>query len=213
MNIIILKFLLCILSGICLGLYLKNIALFIYIIIFIIYFLLNHKKSFVDFLFIIFSIVIFLITIYVDNRYETLYQENVSISGVGEIISFKEEKEYKDKYIIKIKQINGDLKYKNTKLILYVDKNIELEYGDIIYFTNSSFEEASGERNDKGFDYQRYLRQSKIYGILDLGNFEIISQNKGFKFSFFKFRNTLKNNLYNIFEEENAGFLAGLLLR
>ena len=213
MNIFILKFLLSIIIGICLGLYLKNIALFIYLLIIIIFLILNYKKNYFNFLFIIFSIIIFFIVSYTDKKYETLYKENTNISGIGEIISFGEEKEYKTKYIIKIKEINGDLKYKNTKLILYIDKNINFEYGDIIYFYNSSFEKVSGKRNDKGFNYERYLRQSKIYGNLEFKNFEIISKNRGIKYKFFKFKDNLKKLLYEIYQPENAGFLSGLLIR
>ncbi len=212
MNIFILKFLLSIIIGICLGLYLKNIALFVYILIIII-FLVNHKKNNFNILFIIFSVIICFIASYSDEKYENLYNENITVSGVGEIISFAEEKEYKNKYIIKIKEINGDLKYENTKLILYVDKNINFEYGDIIYFYNSSFEKVSGKRNDKGFSYERYLRQSKIYGNLRFKNFEIISKNRGIRYNFFKFKNDLKELLYEIYQPENAGFLSGLLIR
>ena len=202
-----------IIIGICLGLYLKNIALFIYLLIIIIFLILNYKKNYFNSLFIIFSIIIFFIVSYTDKKYETLYKENINISGIGEIISFGEEKEYKTKYIIKIEEVNGDLKYKNTKLILYIDKNINFEYGDIIYFYNSSFEKVSGKRNDKGFNYERYLRQSKIYGNLEFKNFEIISKNRGIKYNFFKFKDNLKNLLYEIYQPENAGFLSGLLIR
>ena len=152
MNIFILKFLLSIIVGICLGLYFKNIALFVYILIFIIL-LANYKKT--DFklkeniLFILFSVIIFLFVNFFDNKFENLYKENIDIYGVGEIISFAEEKEYTNKYIIKIKEINNDNKYKNTKLIFYADKNINLEYGDIIYFYSCNFKKALGKRNDK----------------------------------------------------------------
>lgn len=216
MNIFILKFLLSIIVGICLGLYFKNIALFVYILIFIIL-LANYKKTYFklkkNILFIVFSIIIFLFVNYFDNKFENLYKENIDIYGVGEIISFAEEKEYKNKYIIKIKKINNDNKYKNTKLIFYADKNINLEYGDIIYFYNCNFEKALGQRNDKGFNYERYLRQSKIYGILNIGNFEIKFQEKGIRYKFFKFKENMKKSLYEMYQSENAGFLSGLLLR
>ncbi len=220
MNIFILKFLLSIIIGICLGLYLKNIALFVYILICIIYFLVNYKKKdfklkeqYKNILFILFTLIIFLIVYYFDDKFETLYKEDINIYGIGEIISFAEEKEYKNKYIIKIKKINNDNKYKNTKLIFYADKNINLEYGDIIYFYNCNFEKALGQRNDKGFNYERYLRQSKIYGILNIGNFEIKFQEKGIRYKFFKFKENMKKSLYEMYQSENAGFLSGLLLR
>lgn len=225
MNIIILKILLSQIIGIILGLYFKDIALFVYFLIIILYFIFNLKKflklKFVffkkifirDLIFFVLSFLIFSLTFFADKKYENLYNENIKISGIGEIVSFAEEKEYRNKYIIKIYEINNNTRFKNTKLILYLDKEINLEYGDLIYFYNSGFEKAVGTRNDKCFEYERYLRQSKIYGILNLENFEIISQNKGIKYNFFKIKNDLKNNLYEIFNTEKAGFLAGLLLR
>ena len=92
-----------------------------------------------------------------------------------------------------------------------MDKDIDLEYGDVIYFYGS-FENADSARNDKGFDYERYLRQSKIYGILDIDDYEIIKENKGLKYQIFKLRDNLKNKLYDIFDEDEASFLAGILL-
>jgi hypothetical protein len=78
------------------------------------------------------------------------------------VISNIEEKTYKNKYIVKIKSLNGKTIFKNYKLILYVDKKIDLKYGDVIYF-NGDFERAQTQRNSYGFNYERYLRQSKIY--------------------------------------------------
>lgn len=220
MNKMILKILLGVLGGISLGLYFQNIALFVYSFIAIFYVILKNNLQ--DILIFTFSILIFLCASFVDTKFENLYKEDEKFSGIGEIVSFAEEKNYKNKYIIKIKQIelkNSDSSkfkskdYKNTKLIIYVDKNVNLEYGDIIYFKNCNFEKASTTRNDKCFDYGRYLRQSKIFGILDLENFKIISQNKGLRYKFFKFRNDLKESLYNLYNEENAGFLAAYMLR
>lgn len=217
MNLLILEILLSIILGIILGLYFKNIALFIFILVIFLYFAVKLKKDFkiIDRkIFLIFlSIIIFIFVCIKEEKYNNLYKENINLSGIGEIVSFVEEKEYKNKYIIKIKQINKDFKFKNTKLILYLDKEIKLEYGDIIYFENSNFERAFGTRNDKCFNYERYLRQSKIYGILNLEGFKIISKNQGIKYHFFKFKNELNQKLYEIFDYEKASFLAGLLIR
>lgn len=217
MNLLILEILLSIILGIILGLYFKNIALFIFILVIFLYFAVKLKKDFkiIDRkIFLIFlSIIIFIFVCIKEEKYNNLYKENINLSGIGEIVSFAEEKEYKNKYILKIKQINKDFKFKNTKLILYLDKEIKLEYGDIIYFENSNFERVFGTRNDKCFNYERYLRQSKIYGILNLEDFKIISKNQGIKYHFFKFKNELNQKLYEIFDYEKASFLAGLLIR
>ena len=138
MNLLILEILLSIILGIILGLYFKNIALFIFILVIFLYFAVKLKKDFkiIDRkIFLIFlSIIIFIFVCIKEEKYNNLYKENINLTGIGEIVSFAEEKEYKNKYIIKIKQINKDFKFKNTKLILYLDKEIKLEYGDIIYF-------------------------------------------------------------------------------
>ena len=111
MNMIIFKILLSIVSGICLGLYLKNIAFFIYIAIAIIGVILisseKYRKYFSmpNIFVFVFSIVIFLCTYYVDNKYENLYSQVDECYGIGEIVSFAEEKTYTNKYIIKIKSI------------------------------------------------------------------------------------------------------------
>lgn len=216
MNIFILKILLSQIIGIILGLYFKNIALFVYILLIISYLIFIHKKLIKfkkeDIFLIVLSVIIFISSSFTDEKYETLYAENINISGIGEIVSFAEETEYKNRYIIKINQINNDKKYRNTKLILYLDKETSLEYGDIIYFYDSSYERALGTRNDKCFNYERYLRQSKIYGILNIENYEIISQNRGLEYKLFKFKDNLKNSLYEMFSTEDAGFLVGLLL-
>lgn len=149
-------------------------------------------------------------------KYETLYSEDVQYTGIAEVVSFAEEKNHTDKYIIKIKSLSIEnqtvKKAKNTKLIIYVDKSFDFEYGDIIFF-EGNFERAQDQRNDKGFDYERYLRQSKIYGIFDIENIELLKEGSGIVHSFFKFRNNLKEKLYEIYDDDKAGFLAGILLR
>lgn len=110
MNIIILKILLSIISGIILGLYLKNIAFLVYIAIVVIYiFLINNTKRMkfnkIDIFVLMCSIAIFVATCFVDYKFDNLYNEIDECYGIGEIVSFAEEKTYTNKYIIKIKSL------------------------------------------------------------------------------------------------------------
>ncbi len=187
--------------GICLGLYFKNIAIFVFIAIAIIYILKFQKYKLVYICFII-SVLIYIHVLDAETKYEKLFPQDFKINGVCEVISFAEEKEYTNKYIVK---------YNKKKLIAYIDKEICLEYGDVI-FCDGEFKKASSSRNLKGFNYERYLRQSKIYGIVNVEDVKVLSKNRGIFYSFFKLKNNLKNRINESFEEKKAGFLTGILL-
>ena len=60
---------------------------------------------------------------YLENKYKKLYEGINNVEIIGTIISEKKELEYKEKYTIKVEKINGDKKYKNTKLIIYTKSN------------------------------------------------------------------------------------------
>ncbi len=144
-----------------------------------------------------------------ENRYESLFPKECKGVGIAKVISFVEKKEYVNEYIIKIKKFNNS--YKSVKLIAYADKKLKLEYGDIIYF-KGEFEKAQNQRNNKGFNYERYLRQNKIFGILKIDKINIISRDKGISYYFYKLKFDLRNRLYEKFNLEEAGFLSGILI-
>lgn len=144
-----------------------------------------------------------------ENRYENLFPKECKGVGIAKVISFVEKKEYVNEYIIKIKKFNNS--YKSVKLIAYADKKLKLEYGDIIYF-KGEFEKAQNQRNNKGFNYERYLRQNKIFGILKIDKINIISRDKGISYYFYKLKFDLRNRLYEKFNLEEAGFLSGILI-
>ena len=136
------------------------------------------------------------------KKYENFMKGEKDVSGIAKVVSSKEEKNYKEKYIVK---------FKNKKFILYADKNSNLEYGDIIYLTGS-FEKAHSSHNFGGFDYERYLRQNKIYGILKIDTMQKIGKEKDVVYYLERMKQKLKKNLFAVFHQEQAGFLIGLLL-
>ena len=166
--------------GIIWGLYFKTSIVFLYAIFIAIYIIINKQykkkkfkilsiKRYFRYIKIIFKINIILtiiISSFISNiiikkenhKYENLYKNINEIELLGEIVSNKTEKEYNDRY--KMKVLEG--KYKNTYLYINVNKNIELEYGDRIT-VKGIFKEPQTARNYKGFDYKEYLKTLKIY--------------------------------------------------
>lgn len=134
------------------------------------------------------------------EKYDNICGQN--ISGYAKIISNKEEKQYKNKYIIK---------FENYKFLLYLDKKYDLEYGDVI-FVEGNVEKATSSKNFYIFNYSKYLRQSKIYGVLNINSFEKITKEKDIFYYLEKLKIKLKENLFSAFDEEKAGFLIGLLI-
>ena len=189
-----------IICGICLGLYFKNIALLFFGIYFV--FLIKSKNKINIVIGVLICFVFYFYSYKTDESYEISYKQEEKIFGKLKIISSKEEKNYKNKYIAK---------FKNKKFIIYIDKSKNLEYGDILYF-EGSFENSSTSKNFGGFDYSRYLRQNKIYGNLNLENFKKIAQEKDFFYYLENVKQNLEKNLFKNFDNQKAGFLSGLLL-
>lgn len=152
---------------------------------------------------IIFEIIIFLIVsfnlIKSENEYKNFMYET-EVTGIAKIVSSKEEKKYTNKYVIK-----SDSK----KFILY--SNEEFEYGDVVKF-KGEFKEPRSYRNLKLFNYSRYLRQLKIYGALETSDIEIIGSERNLFYYLEKLKIEFKQNLFDNFDKEQAGFLAGVLL-
>lgn len=221
--------------GIIVGLYLKNSIVFFYFPITVIIFItkyLNkrqrHKfkllsirryfryvKMYVNFkviiVIVISSIISNTIVISKNKQYDKIYNQlsnKESISFTGIIISEKQEKQYYDKYIIKTKYNE-----RNLKFYIAVSKNIELKYGDQIKFSGR-YTKPEVQRNYKGFDYSEYLKQLKIYGTIKCKKVEILKHNQENKF--FQISNKISNkivlNTKKILPEKTSSILLGLIL-
>lgn len=203
--------------GILIGLYLQISIVFLIILLFIlgiISFLLNKK--------IIFFLIILLIScIYVtilDKNFEEKYV-NISeeVNGKAIIISEPKDKDYKYTYTIKVEILNENEKYKNTKLLLDINKS-DLK-GEVLSFGNEiefigEWKRPSKARNYKGFNYAQYLKSKNIYGTVELEEYEIISNNKVDAFSnmLHSVQNSIKNNMSTILDKEEAALCIGILI-
>ena len=188
--------------GICLGLYLNDIALLIILLYGFIVVFLGYKNKKVFIVGFLIFLIFYFSSYNSQKKYEDLFNDGDSVSGILKVISFKDEKKYKNKYIVE---------YEKNKFILYVDKKEEYNYGDILQF-EGNFEKASSSKNFGGFDYSRYLRQQKIFGNLNIENARKIGKEKDFKYYLENIKLKLKQNLFNTFNKEQSGFLIGLLL-
>lgn len=156
------------------------------------------------------------ITVYLNNRYENLYKDVENESDfIGIVISDANQKEYTTSYKIKVKSINGNIRYKDTKLILNISnsKDINIQYGDEIDFIGT-YKEPNKQRNYKGFDYAEYLKTLEIYGTVELSKINNIENKKLNKVNLFfhEITNNIEENITKLFEKDEANLIIGILL-
>ena len=158
---------------------------------------------------IIVSIISNTVVLIQNKKYEKIYEElsqKKKITLTGIIISNKEEKQYYNKYKIKIQN-------QNLRFYIIVDKNIKLEYGDKIKIVGE-YKRLEKQRNYKGFDYSNYLKQLKVYGTIRASKIEKTAEkqtNIVFQISN-KICNKIINNTQEILDDETSSILLGLIL-
>ena len=172
-------------------------------------------KSSVIFSIIISSIISNLIVIKQNDKYDNLYCNKKDVILTGIVISNPTVKEYKTVYKLKVEALNGDLKYKNTYLLLNIknNSNLYLEYGEKIVI-KGVFLEPKTKRNYNGFDYKNFLKTKKIYGTVNASKVKVLDKeclnlayiisNKAFLY--------IKINVQNVFPEKISNLILGIML-
>lgn len=159
-------------------------------------------------------------TIQINNEYEKFYEkfDNEKITAVATVCGDIEETEYRYTTTVKINKMEGDTKdiYKNKKFLLYVKKSrkTKLKYGQQIKIIGF-YDKTEGRRNYKGSNYQEYLKNKKIYGMLNCEDeLKIIKDNNINPISMliYRVRDKLKNNVFDILDKDEAGLATGILL-
>ena len=164
------------------------------------------------FLIVISSIISNTILIFQENRYENLYpEENIMVEGI--IVSNQKEREYKNRYKVKVLTANDSNKYQSTQIYIEVKKDIQFEYGDKVRL-QGEFRKGSEQRNTGGFDYQLYLKSINIYGTLKVENYQKISSGNAnwIAKSINEIKLVITENIENILEKEEAQIVKGLIL-
>ena len=124
-------------------------------------------------LIIISSIISNIVIKYQNYQYENKFKEVQELEAQAIVISNVSEKEYYNRY--KVKVCN-----ENIRLYINVKKDVKLEYGDKIE-VGGQFIEPKTKRNYRGFDYKEYLKTQKIYGTLKVKNVKILEKSQGNK--------------------------------
>ena len=112
---------------------------------------------------------------YLNKKYHKVYKNTKNIENVKAVIlKGPIENEYTYKYIVKAK--TGQLK--NKKFIIYINKNNNklFKYGDLIKI-QGEYSSPQTARNYKGFDYSKYLKTLKIYGIIKIKEANLLKEN------------------------------------
>lgn len=195
-------FLLCYLFGIFMGLYFKNIAPFVLfeIIGLMVIYKKNkdYKKAII--IFIIVTNIAFFRSRYEVAKYNSIKELN-QFSGSAVVIDELSSTQYKNVYLIKVKNI----KYK-----LYINKKINLRFGEQVY-VKGDFVLAQEKRNEYGFNYREYLKQKNIGGNIFATSIKVLNDDWNiYKINRIKlsFRKFLKSS----FSKNAFGFINGILL-
>lgn len=125
--------------------------------------------------FVIFAVVGNIQVMYLNKKYHKVYKNTKNIENVKAVIlKGPIENEYTYKYIVKAK--TGQLK--NKKFIIYINKNNNklFKYGDLIKI-QGEYSSPQTARNYKGFDYSKYLKTLKIYGIIKIKEVNLLKEN------------------------------------
>ena len=172
--------------GIIWGLYLNSSIVLLYLIIFLILKILEYTKisRYIKLLIKPITIVLIIISSMIsstivkcqNNKYENLYKNVSKITAYAQVIDNGEEKDYKTVYKIKIKEINGNNKFKGTYLYVNIKNKLNLEYGDYVCI-KGEFISPSQNTNYKGFNYKEYLKTLKIYGTIDANSIKVLDKN------------------------------------
>lgn len=142
--------------------------------------------------------------------FDKIYPEECEFTAIAKVVSLKTEKERSNQYIVKI--VQSDLKNaKNTKIILYTGKNVDLKFGDVIRISGD-FSKGDVARNYKGFHYRNYLKQSKIYGSMYSKEAELLKHENTLFEKIFHLKMKLYKVLDVTYRENTNAFLKGILL-
>ena len=212
--------------GIIWGLYLKTCIVPFYIVLILIYIIINLPyskqkfkifsiKRYFRYIKLVFKIKIILIIIissfisnlsikYQENKYNNMFKDKQQLEITAIVVSNKQEKEYYNRYKIK---------YKSQFLYISVDKMAQLQYGDKVHI-KGKFQEPAQARNYKGFDYKQYLKILKIHGTVNVSSIKVLDKNCANKI--LQLSNSLylkiKSNIENTYSKNISGIILGVML-
>lgn len=207
--------------GILWGLYLDISIVLLYIIMLFIIKLISFTRIYkyiklvltpiTIILIIMSSLISNLILINQNKKYERLFNKIDDVKIIGKVVDNGIEKEYTNRYKIKIEKLNENHEYKNT--YIYLQYKGKLEYGYLVYI-EGKFQEPDEARNYKGFNYKEYLKTLKISGTVKESKIKVIEKNRSSElFTFFNnIFLKIKDGIEMNFDKNVSSVLLGILL-
>lgn len=188
--------------GILTGLYLEltlSMVLYFLLLLFCL-FILKAKK--LEILISMCLLIVFnLYTSSLINSYDCRYIDGSSIEGEFEIVSYRNVKDYYDKYIVKSNE--------NNKFILYLPHGDELKKGTVINLSGE-FNLPDLARNTGGFNYRRYLNSQKIYGVIRAKNYYVSNLAK-FNLIYY-IQDEISKSFARLFPKNEMGLIIGMMI-
>ena len=135
------------------------------------------------------------------NSYDCKYIDGNFIDGEFEIVSYRDAKNYYDKYIVKSKG--------NNKFILYLPHGDELKKGTLINLSGE-FSLPDLARNTGGFNYRRYLNSQKIYGVIRAKNYYVSNLAK-FNLIYY-IQDEISKSFARLFPKNEMGLVIGMMI-
>ena len=211
-------------AGIIGGLYLNIVPFIFLFMIFIIltikFIKIKHNNNYVRILMIFINnnlILIFLISafassiylLFCNNKFEILYNKFNKNKITAIVVSNVKETKYKNTYKIKLE------KYKDIYFILRIPKSkkMNINYGDKIeVFGEYIVPEIS--RNYGGFNYRKYLKTQKVYGIFEANNVKLLDINNVSKVELFSnnVKRKIISNVNKILPQGTSQLFLGILI-
>lgn len=186
--------------GILIGLYVDFIlcmVLYLLLIVACLFFKVDLSKIII---LICCSFIFYVYTNIQVNIYDTKYRDGL-VEAEFKIISYKEEKEYYDKYIAK--NNSGD------KFLIYVPSGEEIKKGTVIHATGE-FALPDVARNTGGFNYRRYLNSQGIFGSIYVDDYYICKLSK-FNLIYW-IQDEIYTSLAKLFPKDEMGLILGMMI-
>lgn len=135
------------------------------------------------------------------NSYDCRYIDGSFIDGEFEIVSYRNVRDYYDKYIVKSNE--------NNKFILYLPHGDELKKGTVINLSGE-FNLLDLARNTGGFNYRRYLNSQKIYGVIRAKNYYVSNLAK-FNLIYY-IQDEISKSFARLFPKNEMGLIIGMMI-
>ena len=134
--------------------------------------------------------------------------DNVYVKAL--ILDDGNTKKYSTVYNIRL--LDGN--YKGKKLLLNVKKNNKKLKAGYIVSLQSTYQKPEGARNSGGFDYDKYLKNKGISGILSCTDYQINieKQSNNLFTSIYRIRQHIVQILNEHLSDSNFGLMVGLLM-